>query len=48
MINATGPVLVGPIWFTGGLFSIGFAHLGFWKAVPAVLLWPSDLGVAVA
>lgn len=46
--SATGPVLVGPIWFVGCLFTIGFAHLGFWQGVLAVVLWPYYLGVAVA
>ena len=27
------------------LFTIGFLHLGFWKAVLAILLWPYYLGV---
>jgi hypothetical protein len=27
------------------LFTIGFLHLTFWKAVLAILLWPYYLGV---
>jgi len=34
----------GPIWFMGWLFTIGFAHLGFWKAVLALLVWPYFIG----
>jgi hypothetical protein len=37
----------GLFWFIGWLFSIGFLHLGFWKAVYALLLWPYYLGVHV-
>ncbi len=32
-------------WFGGWLFSIGFLHLGFWKGVLALPLWPYFLGV---
>ncbi|HVP57136.1 MAG TPA: hypothetical protein VMU02_03475 [bacterium] len=34
----------GPIWVMGWLFTIGFAHLGFWKGVLAILIWPFFLG----
>jgi hypothetical protein len=34
----------GPVWFAGWLFTIGFAHLSFWKAVLAIVLWPYFLG----
>jgi uncharacterized membrane protein len=36
---------LGGLWFAGWLFSIGFLHLGFWKGVLAILLWPYYLGV---
>lgn len=36
----------GSLWFAAWLFTIGFLHLGFWKAVFAILLWPYYLGVA--
>ena len=32
-------------WFGGWLFTIGFLHLGFWKGVLALLVWPYFLGV---
>jgi len=32
------------LWFAGWLFTIGFVHLGFWKAVLAVVAWPYFLG----
>jgi hypothetical protein len=38
---------MGPIWFIGWLFTIGFANLTFWKAVLALILWPFYLGNAV-
>jgi uncharacterized membrane protein len=37
----------GLLWFIGWLFTIGFVHLGFWKGVVALLVWPYFLGVAV-
>lgn len=37
----------GLLWFIGWLFTIGFVHLGFWKGVLAMLIWPYYLGVAV-
>ncbi len=36
--------LVGPLWFIGWLFTIGYVHLGFGKGVLALLLWPYYLG----
>ncbi len=35
----------GMLWFGGWLFTIGFAHLAFWKAVLALVIWPYFLGV---
>ncbi len=37
---------MGILWVIGWLFSIGFLHLAFWKAVFAIILWPYYLGVA--
>lgn len=31
-------------WCASWLFTIGFLHLGFWKGVLAILLWPYYLG----
>jgi hypothetical protein len=39
--------LVGPLWIIGWLFTIGFTHLGFGKAVLAIVLWPFYLGSAL-
>jgi len=36
--------LMGPVWIIGWLFTIGYAHLPFWKAVLALVLWPYYLG----
>jgi uncharacterized membrane protein len=35
----------GLVWIWAWLFTIGFLHLGFWKGVHAILLWPYYLGV---
>jgi hypothetical protein len=35
----------GFLWFGGWLFAIGFAGLGFWKGVLALVIWPYFLGV---
>ena len=35
----------GGLWCAAWLFTIGFLHLGFWKAVFAILLWAYYLGV---
>lgn len=35
----------GLFWFGAWLFTIGYLHLGFWKGVLAILLWPYYLGV---
>ncbi len=37
----------GPVWLIGWLFTIGFVHLSFVKAVLAVLIWPYYFGRAV-
>jgi hypothetical protein len=36
---------LGGLWFGGWLFTIGFAHLSFWKAVLGLIIWPYFLGV---
>jgi len=38
----------GTLWFAGWLFTIGFAGLGFWKGVLALVAWPYFLGVLAA
>lgn len=39
--------LVGPVWFIGWLFTIGYAKLLWWQAIIALILWPYYLGVTV-
>jgi hypothetical protein len=34
----------GCAWIAAWLFTIGFLHLGFWRGVVAVLIWPYYLG----
>ena len=38
----------GMLWFGAWLFTIGFLHLAFWKAVLALFIWPYYLGVTLA
>lgn len=38
--------LVGPIWFAGWLFTIGFLGLSFSKGLLALVVWPYFLGAA--
>lgn len=38
---------IGMLWFGAWLFTIGFLHLSFWKAVLALLVWPYYIGVAL-
>lgn len=39
--------LGGTLWFAGWLFTIGFAKLGWWKAILALIVWPYFLGLDV-
>ena len=32
-------------WWTGWLFTLGYAELGFWEGLWAVIVWPFYLGV---
>ena len=36
---------LGTLWFGGWMFTIGVAHLTFWKAVLGLVIWPYFLGV---
>ena len=40
--------LAGALWLWAWLFTIGLLHLGFWKGLLAILLWPYYLGAALA
>jgi hypothetical protein len=37
--------VVGPLWFAGWLFTLGFVKLGFFKGLLAAAIWPYYLGV---
>ena len=43
-----GPAFAGTIWFIGWLFTIGFAHLVWWKIILGIVVWPYYLGVALS
>jgi hypothetical protein len=36
--------IAGCFWFVAWLFTIGFLHLHFWKAVFALVIWPYYIG----
>ncbi len=38
---------VGPIWFIGWLFTVGYANLVWWQIILAIVAWPYFLGRAV-
>ncbi len=40
--NAAG--FAGAFWFAGWLFTIGFAHLVWWKIILGIVVWPYFLG----
>jgi len=41
------PALIGPIWFIGWLFTIGYAGLVWWEILLAIVIWPYFLGRAL-
>ncbi|HET9950516.1 MAG TPA: hypothetical protein VFS09_01850 [Candidatus Eisenbacteria bacterium] len=42
--SSHGGTLMGPVWFIGWLFTIGYLKLTFWKGVLALIVWPYYLG----
>jgi hypothetical protein len=36
--------IMGPIWFIGWLFTIGFLKLSFFKGLLALFIWPYYIG----
>ncbi len=38
--KGTAASLAGIIWFTGWLFTIGLAHLVWWKILLGIMVWP--------
>jgi hypothetical protein len=45
--TASPPQAAGMLWFAGWLFTIGFAHLVWWKAILGLVLWPYFIGTAI-
>jgi hypothetical protein len=41
-------ISISGLWFAAWLFTVGYAKLGFWSAVLAILIWPYFLGGALA
>lgn len=37
----------GMLWLAAWMFTIGYLHLSFWKAVLALVVWPYYLGSAL-
>jgi hypothetical protein len=44
MNRNAGGAFGGAIWFAGWLFTIGFAHLVWWKIILGIVVWPLYLG----
>lgn len=40
--------LGGGFWCAAWLFTIGLLHLGFWRGVLALVIWPYYIGVKVS
>jgi len=40
--------LVGPLWFWGWLFTLGYCHLALPRALWALFVWPFYLGSRLA
>lgn len=36
--------IMGPVWFIGWLFTIGFLKLSFFKGLLALIIWPYYIG----
>ena len=36
------------LWFTGWLFTLGYAGLSFWQGMAGIVAWPYYLGLALA
>jgi hypothetical protein len=45
MLEVNAGTIVGPLWFIGWLFTIGFAKLIWWQAILGPVVWPYFLGV---
>jgi hypothetical protein len=45
--RGAAPAGAGIFWFIGWLFTIGYAHLVWWKIILGIVVWPYFLGTAV-
>jgi len=36
--------IMGPVWFIGWLFSLGFLKLSFFQGLLALIIWPYYIG----
>lgn len=45
-VDSSGAAVIVGMW--AWLFTIGYLHLTFWKAVLAIILWPVYLGWALS
>ncbi len=36
--------IIGPIWFMGWLFTLGFLKVSFFKGLLAIFIWPYYIG----
>ena len=43
-----GSAAGGSLWLIGWLFTLGYLHLPFWRAVLGLIIWPYFLGAGVA
>ncbi|MFH1382144.1 MAG: hypothetical protein ABIH70_04535 [Chloroflexota bacterium] len=43
----TGASLAGVLWFSGWLFTIGYANLVWWKIILALVVWPYYLSLVL-
>ena len=41
-------VTLGAVWGIGWMFTLGIAHLGFGKALLALMIWPVMLGSSLS
>lgn len=40
--------IMGPIWFMGWLFTLGFLSLSFFQGLLAIVIWPYYIGEFLA
>jgi hypothetical protein len=46
-VTHTGSSLAGVFWFAGWLFTIGYAHLIWWKIILGLIVWPYYLSLVI-